>query len=312
MKLIENKYLPKKLNEIFIPNKDEIIQKINDQIKVNRLNLLIIGSHYTLKSNLINLIVNEYYTKLNIHNYVDYVLNIDCFNDINLSNDINDIKTFCKTVKIHKKFLIIDNFEIITETNQQYIKILMDSSVDMYFIFGCENTTKVNETIQTRMTPIMINDYGYNEYNKLLDTIMTNENIHFDKEPLLKYQNLTPYIIFNLFNKFKLLNITNVDNILEHIHIIDNKEFDSYTNYIIHDNVKMATNILFTLYDKGMSLLDIYNCLYEYYKVIQTTYKYKFIEQLCKYIKYIYDGYDNKLMLLFYSNDIINIYKEYI
>jgi hypothetical protein len=141
---------------------------------------------------------------------------------------------------------------------------------------------------------------------------MTNENIYFDKEPLLKYQNLTPYIIFNLFNKFKLLHITNVDNILEHIHIIDNTEFNNYTNYIINDNVKMATNILFTLYDKGMSLLDIYNCLYEYYKVIQTTYKYKFIEQLCKYIKYIYDGYDNKLMLLFYSNDIINIYKEYI
>jgi hypothetical protein len=310
MKLIENKYLPKKLNEIFIPNKDEIIKKINDQI--NRLNLLIIGSHYTLKSNLINLIVDEYYTKIHIHNYADYVLNIDCFNDINLSNDINDIKTFCKTVKPHKKFLIIDNFEIITETNQQYIKILIDSSIDTYFIFGCENTNKVNEIIQSRMTPIMIHDYGYNEYNKLLDTIMTNENIYFDKEPLLQYQNLTPYTIFNLFNKFKLLNITQVDNILEHVHIIDNKEFDKYTEYIINDNVKMATNILFALYDKGMSLLDIYNSLYEYYKILQQSYKYKFIEQLCKYIKYIYDGYDNKLMLLFYSNDIINIYKAYI
>ena len=77
MKLIENKYLPKKLNEIFIPNKDEIIQKINDQIKVNRINLLIIGSHYTLKSNLINSISNLnlyiYKNKLNIPMHIGYL-----------------------------------------------------------------------------------------------------------------------------------------------------------------------------------------------------------------------------------------------
>jgi hypothetical protein len=308
MNLIEYKYLPKKLNDIIIPNKKEIINTVYSQIKLKNLNLLIIGSHYTLKSNLITLIVNEYYNNLNVYNYTDYVLNIDCFNDINLSNEINDIKTFCKTIKNYKKFLIIDNFDIITETNQQYIKHLIDNNVDTYFIFGCENTNKVNEIIQTRMVPIMINEFGYEEYNKLIDNIMVNENIYINKEDLLKYQNLTPYIIFNLFNKFKLLKMSKIDNILEHIHIIDNKVFDQYTQYIIEDKVKLATNVLFNLYDKGMSLLDIYCFLYEYYKGISDNYKYKFMEQLCKYIKYIYDGYDNKIMLLFFTNDIINIY----
>jgi hypothetical protein len=312
MNLIEYKYLPKKLNDIIIPNKEEIIKTVYSQIKLKNLNLLIIGSHYTLKSNLITLIVNEYYNNLNIYNYNEYILNIDCFNDINLSNEINDIKTFCKTIKNYKKFLIIDNFDIITETNQQYIKHLIDNNVDTYFIFGCENTNKVNEIIQTRMVPIMINEFGYEEYNKLIDNIMVNENIYINKEDLLKYQNLTPYIIFNLFNKFKLLKISKIDNVLEHIHIIDNKVFDKYTNYIMQDNVKLATDVLFNLYDKGMSLLDIYSFLYEYYKTLTKSYKYKFIEQICKYIKYIYDGYDNKIMLLFYSNDIINIYKQYI
>jgi hypothetical protein len=312
MNLIEYKYLPKKLNDIIIPNKKEIINTVYSQIKLKNLNLLIIGSHYTLKSNLITLIVNEYYNNLNVYNYTDYVLNIDCFNDINLSNEINDIKTFCKTIKNYKKFLIIDNFDIITETNQQYIKHLIDNNIDTYFIFGCENTNKVNEIIQTRMVPIMINEFGYEEYNKLIDNIMVNENIYINKEDLLKYQNLTPYIIFNLFNKFKLLKMSKIDNILEHIHIIDNKVFDQYTQYIIEDKVKLATNVLFNLYDKGMSLLDIYCFLYEYYKTLTESYKYKFIEQICKYIKYIYDGYDNKIMLLFYSNDIINIYKQYI
>ena len=59
--------------------------------------------------------------------YSQYILNVDCFNDINLSNETNDIKTFCKTIKNYKKFIIIDNFDIINENNQQYIKMLIDS-----------------------------------------------------------------------------------------------------------------------------------------------------------------------------------------
>ena len=128
----------------------------------------------------------------------------------------------------------------------------------------------------------------------------------------MEYKNLSPYFIFNLFNKLKLLNLTKIYNILDYIYIIDTKDFDLYTNYIKEGNIKLSIHILFKLYDNGMSLLDIYNYLYEYYKNIQEIYKFKFIEQLCKYIKYIYDGFDNKLMLLFFSNDIINIYKEYI
>jgi DNA polymerase III gamma/tau subunit len=160
------------------------------------------------------------------------------------------------------------------------------------------------------MYPIMLNDYGYNEYNELIETIMEKEQIYFDKKVLLEYNNLSPYFIFNLFNKLKLLKLTNIDNISEYIYIIDNKDFDTYTTHIIQKNIKDATNILFNLFDKGMSLLDIYYFLYEYYKTINQTYKYKFIEQICKYIKYIYDGYDNKIMLLFITNDIINIYNN--
>ena len=311
MELIEHTYLPTKLNDIILPNKNKIIEEIHSYIKQNKMNLLIIGNHNTLKNNIIQLIVKEYYLYYKISNYSQYILNVDCFNDINLTNETNDIKTFCKTIKNYKKFIIIDNFDIINETNQQYIKLLMDNNVDTFFIFGCDNTNKINEIIQTRISPIMLHDYGYSEYNELIDKIMFKENIVIDKKVLLEYNNLSPYFIFNLFNKLKLLNVTNITNISEYIYIIDNKEFDTYTTYIINKNIKEATNILIHLFDKGMSLLDIYYFLYEYYKNISHIYKYKFIEQICKYIKYIYDGYDNKIMLLFLSNDLINIYNKY-
>jgi len=307
MYLIEHKYLPKTLDEIIIPNKTELLHEIKTHIANNKMNLLIIGN--TLKIKLIELIVKEYYKKYNNYNYSEYILNIDCFNDINLSNEINELKTFCKTIKPYKKFVIIDNFEIITESNQQYIKTIIDNT-DTFFICGCDNTSKVNEIIQTRMTPIMIKEYEIPEYKQLIEYIMVNENITFDMNPLLQYNNLSPYLIFNLFNKLKLLNLKEVTNIMEYITILDYKLFDIYTTHIINGDVKSATDILFKLYDNGMSLLDIYNFLYEYYKLITDNYKYKFMEQLCKYIKYIYDGHYNKIMLLFFTNDIIYIYNN--
>jgi len=309
MYLIEHKYLPNKLDDVIIPKKEEVLKQLKQHITTNKMNLLIIGNYNTIKCKLIELIVKEYYTFYNNYNYSDYILNLDCFNDINLSNEINDLKTFCKTIKPYKKFVIIDNFEIITESNQQYIKTLIDNN-DTFFICGCENTSKVNEIIQTRMTPIMIEEYEKPEYFQLIKKIMTEENITFDINELLHYTNLSPYLIFNLFNKLKLLNISKITNIMEYVNILDNTQFDTYTSHIINKNVKEATHILFNLYDNGMSLLDIYNFLYEYYKLITDTYKYKFMEQICKYIKYIYDGFYNKIMLLFFTNDIIFIYNS--
>ena len=141
--------------------------------------------------------------------------------------------------------------------------------------------------------------------------ISDKENIHFDINPVLEYSNINPYFIYNLFNKLKLLNkpAENITiDIKPYILSINYSIFDGYIESIIINDVKKATNILFKLYDTGYSLLDIYHFMYEYFKLSDNIKKYKCIEQLCIYIQYIYDGFDNKLMLLFYSNDLISIY----
>jgi DNA polymerase III delta prime subunit len=310
MALIEHNYLPKELNEIIMPNKTEILNKINLHLDNDEMNLLLIGSQITFKTNAIPLIVKEYYKRLQITNYTQYILQIDCFNDINLSNTNNDIKIFCKIITQYKKFLIIDNFDIINESNQQYLKIIMDTCKNTFFIFGCENTHKINDIIQTRMTPIYFEDLNISNYKELIETICTKENINFDINELLNYTNITPYFIYNLFNKLKLLGKTQIDDITIYINLINISIMDDYTQLIISNDIKGATNILFCLFDKGYSLLDIYNFLYEYYKVSQYEYKYKYIEQLCKYIQHIYDGFDNKIMLLFFTNELVDIYNK--
>ena len=311
MALIEHKYLPNDLCEIIIPDKQIILDKINNHILNQNMNLLLIGSTITFKSLIIHLIVKEYYKREGVHAYGSLILSLDCFNDITFSNINNDIKTFCKSNSSHKKFLIIDNFDIINEGNQQYLKILMETCKNTFFIFGCENTNKINEIIQTRVTPIYFQDLNKENYIELIQMISDKENIHFDINPVLEYSNINPYFIYNLFNKLKLLNkpAENITiDIKPYILSINYSIFDGYIESIIINDVKKATNILFKLYDTGYSLLDIYHFMYEYFKLSDNIKKYKCIEQLCIYIQYIYDGFDNKLMLLFYSNDLISIY----
>jgi hypothetical protein len=300
--------LPTKLSDIIMQNKTEILALLDHYMNTNNMNLLFIGSNNTFKSKIITLLVEEYYNKKRI-NYKNLVMNIDCFMDITFSNSINEIKTFCKTNTLHPKIIVIDNFDIINESNQQYLKKWMDNCKNTFFIFGCENTNKINEIIQTRITPIFIEDLNIDNYRELIETISKKENIIIDNiDDLLKYKNMSIYFIYNLFYKLKLLKKTHIVDIIPYITLIDYTLFDNYFHLLKkNDNLKKSIEILFGLYDKGYSLIDIYHFMYEYIKVTNHPNKYTIIEKLCSYIQYIYDGFDNKIMLMFFTNDIYNI-----
>ena len=317
--------LPTKLSDVIMQNKTEILALLNHYMNTNNMNLLFIGSNNTFKSKIITLLVEEYYNKKRI-NYKNLVMNIDCFMDITFSNSINEIKTFCKTNTLHPKIIVIDNFDIINESNQQYLKKWMDNCKNTFFIFGCENTNKINEIIQTRITSIYIEDLNIDNYRELIETISKKENIIIDNvDDLLKYKNMSIYFIYNLFYKLKLLKKTHIVDIIPYITLIDYTLFDNYfdllkDNYNSIDSInsnhsndsihlKQAIEILFGLYDKGYSLIDIYHFMYEYIKVTNHPNKYIIIENLCLYIQYIYDGFDNKIMLIFFTNDIFNMYQ---
>ena len=298
--------LPTKLSDVIMQNKSEILALLNTYMETN-MNLLFIGSNNTFKSRIITLLVEEYYNKKNINNYKHLVMNIDCFMDITFSNSINEIKTFCKTNTIHPKIVVIDNFDIINESNQQYLKKWMDNCKNTFFIFGCENTNKINEIIQTRITPIYIEDLNMDNYRELIEIISKKENIIIDNvDELLKYKNMTIYFIYNLFYKLKLLKQNHIKDIIPYITLIDYTLFDNYFELLKNKKLKNGIDILFGLYDKGYSLIDIYHFMYEYIKVSNHPNKYTIIEKLCLYIQYIYEGFDNKIMLIFFTNEIVN------
>ena len=312
MKLIEEIYIPKSLDQIIVPNPKEFIENVNYSIDNNK-NVLFIGSISTFKIHAMKLYIKEFYSKKNCEHYNEFVLTIDPFKDITFCNETNELKTFCKTSTVYPKCVFIDNFDIISENNQQYFKNLMESSLNVFFLFGCENTTKINEIIQTRMNPIYFTDLTIKEYRILVQQIMEGENITIKNvDDLLNYSNLTIYSIYNLFNKFKLLELTHVEDILQYITLIDNTILDKYFDFVSKDNLKKATEQLFSLYDTGYSLLDIYHFLYDYLRNKKELrgISYLYIKKICYYIQYIYNGYDNKLMILFFTNELLGIYKN--
>jgi len=312
MKLIEEIYIPKTLDQIIVPNPKEFMENIGFSIENNK-NVLFIGSISTFKIHAMKLYIKEFYSKKNCEHYNEFVLTIDPFKEIAFCNETNELKTFCKTSTIFPKCVFIDNFDIISENNQQYFKNLMDSSLNVFFLFGCENTTKINEIIQTRMTPIYFMDLTVKEYRILVTQIMEGENITIKNvDEILNYSNLTIYSIYNLFNKFKLLELTHVEDILPYITLIDNTILDKYFDFVSKDNLKKATDQLFSLYDTGYSLLDIYHFLYDYLRNKKELrgVSYLYIKKICYYIQYIYNGYDNKIMILFFTNELLGIYKN--
>jgi len=311
MKLIEENYIPKTLDQIIVPNPKEFMENIEFSIENNK-NVLFIGSISTFKIHAMKLYIKEYYSKKNCEHYNEFVLTIDPFKDITFCNETNELKTFCKTSTVYPKCVFIDNFDIISETNQQYFKNLMESSLNVFFLFGCENTTKINEIIQTRMNPVYFMDLTVKEYRILVNQIMEGENITIKNvDDLLNYSNLTIYSIYNLFNKFKLLELYHIEDILPYITLIDNTILDKYFDFVSKDNLKKATEQLFSLYDTGYSLLDIYHFLYDYLRNKKELrgINYLYIKKICYYIQYIYNGYDNKLMILFFTNELLGIYK---
>ena len=312
MKLIEENYIPKTLDQIIVPNPKEFMENIEFSIENNK-NVLFIGSISTFKIHAMKLYIKEYYSKKNCEHYNEFVLTIDPFKDITFCNETNELKTFCKTSTVFPKCVFIDNFDIISETNQQYFKNLMESSLNVFFLFGCENTTKINEIIQTRMNPVYFMDLTVKEYRILVNQIMDGEKITIQNvDDLLNYSNLTIYSIYNLFNKFKLLELSHIEDILPYITLIDNTVLDKYFDFVSKDNLKKATEQLFSLYDTGYSLLDIYHFLYDYLRNKKELrgINYLYIKKICYYIQYIYNGYDNKLMILFFTNELLGIYKN--
>jgi DNA polymerase III delta prime subunit len=318
-KLFIHKYQPLYFADFDSDN--EVIKMIQTLILIDNLNILFIGDIACGKTTLLNAMIREYYVGYTPKEYEENVLYINSLKEQGINYYRTDVKTFCQTcsnVKHKKKIVVLDDIDLINEQSQQVFRNCIDKySHNVHFISSCSNIQKVIESLQSRFTIIKIKPLKRENFIALMNTIKHAENIDIDddaQEFIINISNNTVKIIINYLEKFKLLN----ERITLHLAIqlcsnISFLNFEEYTKLILQKKIQEAIKLIYEIYDKGYSVMDI---LDNYFTFIKTTniltedQKYNIIPYICKYISIFHNIHEDEIELSFFTNNIMDILSE--
>jgi len=299
---------------------ESVITVLNTLIKMDNLNILFIGDMGSGKTSLLNALIKEYYKDNNSTNiYNDNILHINNLKDQGINYYRNDVKTFCQTsssIKHKKKIIVLDDIDLINEQSQQIFRNCIDKySHNVHFISSCCNIQKVIESLQSRFIIIKIKPLQRENMRKILSKIknITKIEITSDAEEfILNVSNNTAKTLINYMEKFKLLNelitLPLATNVCTNISFFT---FEEYTTCIKNKQLKEAINIIYKIYDKGYSVIDILDNYYLFIKttnIINENEKYHVIPLICKYITIFHDIHEDEIELALFTNNLIQAF----
>ena len=297
---------------------DEMIDILNTLININNLNILFIGDIGSGKTTFLNATIKEYYKDYTQQQYQHNILHINSLKEQGINYYRNDVKTFCQTcsyINNKKKIVVLDDIDIINEQSQQVFRNCIDKySHNVHFISSCSNSQKVIESLQSRFTIIKIEPLKKYNLNKIIQRIIDTENINISDEAkqfILNVSNNNAKILFNYMEKFKLLNQDiNLDLATSVCTNISFFIFEEYTKFLKNSNLNEAIKILYDIYDKGYSVMDILDNYFLFVKTTNSlteTQKYEIIPNICKYITIFHNIHEDEIELALFSNNLFSI-----
>ena len=314
--LFLNKYQPLYFKD-FVSD-DEMIDILNTLIKMDNLNILFIGDIGSGKTTFLNATIREYYHNYTLSQYQDNILHINSLKEQGINYYRNDVKTFCQTcssIKNKKKIIILDDIDVINEQSQQVFRNCIDKySHNVHFISSCSNSQKVIESLQSRFTIIKIKPLQKYHLNEIIQKIIDAEHINISdsaRDFILNVSNNNAKIMFNYMEKFKLLN--------QHIDIdlatsvctnISFFIFEQYTQFLQDSNLSSAVKLLYDIYDKGYSVMDILDNYFLFVKITNSLteiQKYDSIPIICKYITIFHNIHEDEIELALFSNNLYSV-----
>lgn len=315
------KYKPTCLSDFDIDN--ELLNIIQKLIEIDMLNVLLIGNYGVGKSSLIDAIIREYYKSSKQTSYIsDNILSINILKEQGITYYRNEVKTFCQTactIKNKKKFLILDEMDIINEQSQQVFRNCIDKySNNVNFIASCSNIQKIINSVQSRLNIIKIPNPNKLQLNIIAKKIITKENINISDDALhftIDVCNYSIRTLINFLEKFKLIDLPIDISLAKSLCTnISYNEFTEYTTACkIEKNIHKALNIMNTLIMKGYSVMDI---LDSYFSFIKTTnllteqQKYLIIPLICKYITIFNEIHEHDIELVFFTNNLMSLFYD--
>ena len=307
------KYQPHRFDD-FVYDKS-YIKLLKSLIKMDSLNMLLIGNNGVGKTSLLNAIIREYYNtdKLPLNN----VLVINNLKEQGIHYYRNQLKTFCQTassVKNKKKIIILDDLDFIHKQSQQVFRNCIDKySHKVNFIASCNNIQKIIENIQSRCNIIKVPVLNKTKLNLIIDNIISNEKIQINKKvknTIIKISNGSIRLIINYLEKFKLLDYPiNEKNVIDICTNISYSEFITYTKeWYINRNLQKSIKTIFNIYKKGYSVIDILDNYFNFVKytdLIDQTDKFAITKIISTYISIFYTIHEKEIELALFTNNLI-------
>ena len=296
----------------------EVIQMLKTLILIDNINILLIGDIASGKTSLLNSLIREYYIGYTPKDYEENVLYINSLKEQGINYYRTDVKTFCQTcsnIKNKKKIIVLDDIDLINEQSQQVFRNCIDKySHNVHFISSCSNIQKVIESLQSRLTIIKIKQLKRANLINIINNIKIIENIVIDEDAqdfIISISNNTVKILINYMEKFKLLNEKITLNLA--VQLCSNISFvifEEYTNLIINKKLTESIQLIYQIYGKGYSVMDILDNYFIFVKnslSITEEQKYKIIPCICKYITIFHNIHEDEIELSLFTNNIIQI-----
>lgn len=314
--LFLNKYQPFFFKDF--ETEPEMLEILNTLISMNNLNVLFIGDIGSGKTAFLNAVIREYYKGLEPTDYLDNILHINSLKEQGINYYRNDVKTFCQTcssVKDKKKIIVLDDIDFINEQSQQVFRNCIDKySHNVHFISSCSNSQKVIESLQSRLIIIKIKPLQRSNLIKIMRKITQLEQIEITDDAedfILNVCNNTAKILINYIEKFKLLNepitLELASNVCSNISL---STFEEYTQFLKDGQLKDAIRLLYNIYDKGYSVMDILDNYFVFVKItrlLSEEQKYNIIPFICKYITVFHNIHEDEIELALFSNNLQQI-----
>jgi DNA polymerase III delta prime subunit len=209
---------------------------------------------------------------------------------------------------------VLDDIDIINEQSQQVFRNCIDKySHNVHFISSCSNMQKVIESLQSRFTIIKIKQLKRENLISIINSIKLSENIEIDEDAqdfIINISNNTVKILINYMEKFKLLNEKITLNIASLLcSNISFFIFEEYTNLILNKKLKESINLIYEIYNKGYSVMDILDNYFIFVKstnILSEEQKYKIIPYICKYISIFHNIHEDEIELALFTNNFID------
>ena len=315
-KLFIHKYQPLYFKDFGGDN--EVIEMLKTLILIDNINLLLIGDMASGKTSLLNALIREYYIGHKPKDYQENVLYINSLKEQGINYYRTDVKTFCQTcsnIKNKKKIIVLDDIDQINEQSQQVFRNCIDKySHNVHFISSCSNIQKVIESLQSRFTIIKIKQLKRENLISILNNIKDIEKIDIDEQAqdfIINISNNTVKTLINYMEKFKLLNEKITLKLA--VQLCTNISFfllEEYTELILDKKLEESIQLIYKIYDKGYSVMDILDNYFIFVKntmIINEEQKYKIIPYICKYISIFHNIHEDEIELSLFTNNLIQI-----